>query len=197
MVNVKDTHASRRNVIEAYPEKANLYPLTVEPMPDELFALKHLVRGRMREEVYFERAPGTSPVEVTIGAMRRAIQRAVLAGLKAANYTLSSHSQKIIKKDSNLAPSAVGRSIQIYSSFDWQILHFNSNYYLCLDHRLVVRATLALARLLQMAPGLGLNPHQRIYYKLDGEWGEGKLLGSGPFAMITPRLVRRVISTAR
>jgi hypothetical protein len=179
MANVKTTHASRQDVIDAYPERANLYPLTIEPMPTKLFGLKHLVRGRLREEVYFERAQGTSPVDVTIGAMRRAIQRALLAGLKAANYTLSSHSQKIIKKDSNLAPSAVGRSIQIYSSFDWQILHFNSNYYLCLDHRLVVRATLALARLLQLAPALSLNPHQRIYFKLDGEWDEGKLLGSG------------------
>jgi hypothetical protein len=179
MAILKTSHTLRQNAIDVYPERANLYPLTIEPAPTELFGIKHAVRGKMREEVYFEEVHGAKPVEITIGAMRRAIQRALLDSLKAANYTLSGHSQKIIKKDSNLAPTGVSKSIQIYSSFDWQILYFTSNYYLCLDHRLVVRATLALGRLMQLAPGLSLNPAQRIYFKLNGEWDEGKLLSSG------------------
>jgi hypothetical protein len=77
--------------------------------------------------------------------------------------------------------------LQIFSSFDWQILYFNSHYYLCLDHRLVVRATLALARLLQLDSSLGFVPGQRLYFKLDGEWDEGKLVNIDPDSA---RLVR-------
>jgi hypothetical protein len=163
-------------VVDVYPERANFFPLTVEPFPTQLFGVTHVEQGRTKQHVYFEQVNNSEPLPVTINSMRRAIQYSFLAGLKAANYTLSAHSQKIIKRDSNLAPSAAARSLQIFSSFDWQILHFNSHYFLCLDHRLVVRATLALAGLLQLNPSLGFLPNQRIYFKLNGEWDEGKLM---------------------
>ena len=170
------TSNSPHRVVDVYPERANLYPLTVEPIPTELFRLTHPDRGRTRTDVYFEQVNGSEPLPVTISAMRRAIQHSFLEGLKAAGYTVSAHAQKIIKNDSNLAPSSAARSLQIFSSFDWQILYFNSNYYLCLDHRLVVRAKLALARLLQLDDSLGFIPGQRFYFKMDGEWDEGKLV---------------------
>src|SRR5215216_4739586 len=100
-------------VVDVYPERANLYPLTVEPFPTQLFGVTHLERGRTKQDVYFEQVNDSEPLPVTINSMRRAIQHSFLVGLKAANYTLSAHSQKIIKRDSNLAPSAAARSLQI------------------------------------------------------------------------------------
>lgn len=176
MSNTQILHNAHQRSIDVYPERANLFPLTVEPPPSNLFSIKQTVQGRTREFVFFEQVPNSNPTEVTPKTLCRAIQNCFLEGLKEAKYTVSSHSQKIIKRDSNLAPQIVGKSIQIYSAFDWQVLHFNSNYYLCLEHRLVVRATLALTSLLKLIPSLTFNPEQRAYFKNNGEWDEGKLM---------------------
>ena len=179
MANSRGIQAVRQSIIDAYPERANLYSLSMDPEPDELYSIERQSGGRTREEVYFERTPNSTPVEPTIGNVKRALSRCFIEGVRAAEYAVSNRTSMIIQKTNNYAPVEARKALQIFSSFDWQVIAFHTNYYLSLDHRLTVRASLAFARLLQLVPSLRLNPAQRIFFKLQGEWGEGKLLETG------------------
>src|SRR5882724_5764698 len=138
-----------KSVIDPYPERANLYPLTLEPPPTQLFGIRKTTKGKVREEVYFEPIPGTKPTVATVRDMRRALMRSVIEGLERVGYKISRKFSKIIKTDTNYAPSA-GASLKIYSAFKPQVLYIRGYYYLCLDHQLIIRATLSLASLMRL-----------------------------------------------
>lgn len=173
-----EPHPATNNVIDAYPERANLYPLALNRLPRKLYEVQKTVKGKTREEVYLKPVAGIQPTEPTVRNMRRALTRCVIEGLERAGYKLSRLGSKVVKTDINYAPAA-GKALKIYSAFRLQILYIGGYYYLCLDHQLIVRATLSLASLLKLDRSLRLDSEQRVLLKLETkEWEEGRLLSA-------------------
>jgi hypothetical protein len=159
--------------VDLYSERANLYHLNMNPLPKKL----HLVReekpgGKVREDLYFEPVESSAPVEPTVDNLRRALLRVVLGGLKSAGYKVSRKHARVIKTDVNYAPG--GTALRIHPSFDLKVLQFENVYYLCVDHRLVVRTVLSLAALLAKHSALALNPAQRVLIRGEEDWQDGK-----------------------
>lgn len=189
-----EPHPATNNIIDAYPERANLYPLALNRLPRKLYEVQNTVKGKTREEVYLKPVAGIQPTEPTLRNMRRALTRCVIEGLERAGYKLSRLGSKVVKTDINYAPAA-GKALKIYSAFRLQILYIGGYYYLCLDHQLIVRATLSLASLLKLDRSLRLDSEQRVLLKLEtNEWEEGRLLsadsGSSQLSLTTGNEVR-------
>jgi hypothetical protein len=164
-------------VIEAYPERANLYELTLEPVPAHLYQLQRPDNGKMREEVRFDALDGTTTVPPTIRNVRRALQTAVLEALQEHGYRVRARFALVVNTLENYAPISVRKSLQIYPAFKVDVQYTGSRYYLRVDHQLVVRASISLAALLKLDPDLHLDDAQRAMFRTAGDWGEGRLLG--------------------
>jgi hypothetical protein len=169
------TESSSVNIIDIYPLRANLYPLTLSPRPQSVYELRREVDGEMREEAFLAPIEGAAKIDPVPRNVSRALLKLVMGGFKREGYKVSRKQSKIIKVEKNYAPS--GSPLQIYPSFELRVLCFNDNYYLCVDHHLVVRAVLSLAVLLQKDRSLHLNPAQRALVKVEGEstWDEGRV----------------------
>ncbi len=165
-----------QRTIDAYPEHANLYRLILEPYPSKLYQIRREGPGKAKEEIYFERINGAIPVDSKVPYVRRALQRAITIGLKNAGYKISHKYQQAINTQINYLPGEKG--LKIYPSFKFRVLSFSGTYYLCLDHQLVVRAELSLAKLLKTDMTLQLNPAQRVLLRLEDGWNEGRLVSS-------------------
>jgi hypothetical protein len=76
------------------------------------------------------------------------------------------------------------------------VIDFGGRHYLCLDHRLVVRARLSLASLIRRSRGLQLEPAQRAAYRDRDGWTEGHLLESGPVDSIIRSVTEQEIRIA-
>lgn len=169
---------STSSTIDIYPLRANLYPLSLSPRPHFVYEWRHEVDGTIREEASLEPIADSNKVAAREWNISRALKRMILTGFKNEEYRVSRKSPKIIKVERNYAPT--GSQLQIYPSFELRILCFNDNYYLGVDHHLVVRAALSLATLLSRDNSLRLNPGQRALIKLErGEaWDEGRVIKS-------------------
>src|SRR5438270_8401291 len=117
-----EPHPATNNVIDAYPERANLYPLALNRLPRKLYEVQKTIKGKTREEVYLKPVAGVQPTEPTVRNMRRALTRCIIEGLERAGYKLSRLGSKVVKTDINYAPAA-GRALKIYSAFRLQILY--------------------------------------------------------------------------
>src|ERR1700730_8401200 len=170
--------SSTSNTIDIYPLRANLYPLSLSPRPHFVYEWRHEVDGKVHEEASLEPIADATKTPATVWNISRALKRMILTGFKSEEYRVSRKSPKVIKVERNYAPS--GSQLQIYPSFELRILCFNDNYYLGVDHHLVVRAVLSLATLLTKDNSLQLNPGQRALIKLErGEaWDEGRVIKS-------------------
>src|ERR1043165_8033295 len=167
-------------IIDAYPERANLFALTINSIPKELYRTEREDHGKTREDISFEKVPESKPVASSIKNLRQALRRCFVSGIKSAGYKIGHRELKVVRTDNNLAPVKTADSpLEIYSSFDWRMLFLNGNWYLGLDHRLVVRAAMYLPKLRARFPALHLNPSQRVLFQLNGEWDEGRLLEAG------------------
>lgn len=164
----------KRDSIEMFPERANLYPLSIEPFPTELYKVEREENGKNHEYIFFEKVPDSTLVEPTFYNMRQAIRQAILHGLDASEFPVHSRSSNAIVKK-NLAPSNQ-KAIQIYPSFKWRIIFIGENYYLCLDHRLIVRSILELDKISKSCPSMKLNSSQRLLVKKDETWCEGEFV---------------------
>ena len=168
------------HVIDLYPERTNLFALKIDSIPEELYKTERIERGKTREHVSFENVAGSTPVNPSIKNLKQALRQCFVSGIKGAGYTVGHRELKVVRTDNNLAPVKTSDSpLKIYSSFEWRMLFLNGNWYLGLDHRLVVRAAMYLPKLRARFPALQLDPSQRVLYQFDGEWDEGRLLESG------------------
>ncbi len=197
------------SVIEAYPERANLYRLTLEPEPARLYAIRGEVHGETREEIYFAPVGGAKVVDQSIGNMRRALQGTILAALRRTGYTLSARFPLVVDTSMDYAPG--GKSLQIHPAFNLRIMCFAGSYFMCLDHQLVVRSVLSLASLTKKCSTFQLSTSQRLVVRVHDEWREGILVDLGsdtcrislisgedadvPGVDVIPRLTRTQIST--
>lgn len=166
----------RQGAIDIYPERSNLFQLTIDPLPTELYSISSEIQGKVREEVRFEPTEGSTATDVSIKRMNRAFQSSLLVALKEAKYQVSNRKIRVLKKDKNHAPERSSDSLEIYPSFECQVKCLNSNYYLCLDYRLLIRAPLSLANLANKFPAISYEPFQRVFYRVDGEWNEGRFI---------------------
>ncbi len=163
--------------IDVYPERANLFALTIDSAPKELYKTERQERGKTREDISFEKVAGSKPVPPSLKNLRQALRRCFVTGLKGAGYKVGHRELKVVRTDNNLAPvRASGSPLKLYSSFEWRMLSLNGNWYLGLDHRLVVRAAMFLPKLREKFPALRLDPSQRVLFQSDGDWDEGRLL---------------------
>jgi hypothetical protein len=174
------SHADATNsgrVIDAYPERANLFALTIDSMPKELYKTEREEKGKVREDISFENVAGSRPVTPSLKNLRQALRRCFVSAIKGAGYKVTHRELQVVRTDTNLAPVRTPDSpLEIYSSFDWRVLSIGGNWYLGLDHRLVVRAAMYLPKLRARFPALHLNPSQRVLFQFNGEWDDGRLL---------------------
>lgn len=162
--------------IDLFPQRANLYPLSIDSFPKKLFMLKRKEGNKIKEDIFFEEKEDSETVAPTPKNIRRALRQAFLSGLKNANLPVHSRSLNVINRANNFAPQTAQHALQIYSSFDWRIISFGEKFYLCLDHRLMIRSILTLNSLQKAFPSLALNPSQRLFFKQDNEWQEGNFI---------------------
>lgn len=162
-------------VTNVYPERANLYPLTISSNIENLYLFRQESNNRIREEVYFEEVEGSIKVEPSAHHLRRAITRSILENIKRGVHRVSRRFNTVINVERNYAPS--GTPLRIYPSFKLRVFDINNTFYLCVDHQLVVRAILSLAALVQKDPSFRPNYLQRVLLRTSGEsaWDEAYL----------------------
>lgn len=205
-------HATRDAglVIDAYPERANLFELAFEQVPAQLYVAKRPVNGKTREEMRFTAGDGATAVTASVGNLRRALQSAILEALQEQGYRVRTRFALVVDTSENHAPAPARKGLQIYPAFKINVLAIGGRYYLCIDHQLVVRASISLASLLKVKPELSLDIAQRAMVRLGDDWGEGRLLavdaGQGRLALdsgdevtiaahdIFPRLTRTQVA---
>lgn len=158
----------RRRSVEAYPTRANLYPLTLSPEPTRLFLVRERVGGREHHDIFLDEIVGATVVEPTPFNMRRAIRRLALAALEEAGFKVSSQFPLVVDTSRNLAPPQT--TLTIHPAFDLRVLSFGTNYYLCLNHRLIVRVPLKLAQIADLDSTFQLQPSQRALVRTQGRW---------------------------
>src|SRR5258708_8741326 len=112
-------------VIDVYPERANLFRLSLNHQPVELYAIQTQAFGRTLEEVFFDRRKGSKSVDPTIGNMKRALQRAIVSDQEAVGYKINKRSLAAVNTDTNYAPTT-GKSLQIYAPFNQRVLFYQS-----------------------------------------------------------------------
>lgn len=169
-------YSASEAILDAYPERANLYKLTLEPVPATLYHVRETVGEAAHEKVYFFHVSGATVRTPSVSDVRRAIQSTLMAALGRAGYKVRDKFPLIVDTARNFAPA--GTSLQIYTAFDQTVMYFGGTYYLCLDHHLVVRAALSLSSLTAIDETLQLPAAQRVLFRSNGEWNEDRWIGS-------------------
>ncbi len=164
---------------ESYPERANVYLLTLDPMPTELYLTRETVKGRIREKRSFRFIPGAASMLPSPRNICTALQSTLLEALQSAGYTVREKFTLVVDTKVNYAPDK--KSLRIYPAFRPRIMHFGDCYWLCLDHRLIVRSVMSLAFLERLHTTFSLDASQRVIFRSrDGDgWEEGKWIQAG------------------
>jgi hypothetical protein len=170
--------ARTRGIVEGYPYKANLYRLTLDPMPAELYLVRAQAGRRHREEIHFSPVAGSTVVKPLVRYMRRALQRTIMSALTSCGYKIGGRKRDLIVDAATNHLPARGY-LGIYSAYRVRVLYFSGAYYLCINHHLVERVTTSLASILSSGVRLQLAPSQRVFVKRGGQWDEGRLIASG------------------
>jgi len=155
-------------VIDAYPEYANLFHLDVRPMPDSLHSTQATEHDRNREVFRLGATKSSRPVPATISNVRRALTTTIIDEIRTKGFDVTERFPIVVNKSSNLSPVPAG--LQIYTAFRLQVLHFQGQYFLCLDHRLVARSAIQLNQLYELVPDLHLNTHQKAWVRSNEGW---------------------------
>lgn len=165
-----------RRTYEAYPEKANLYQLVLSHLPTELYVLEEEYLGKTRERVQFAPALGAIEVDPVISDIRRALQNSMLTNLRNAGYKVRDRFPQVINTTVNYVPE--WKFLRIYPAFNLRIMHFGGNYWLCVDHQLIVRSRIYLATIENRTSVLRMNPSQRVLFRNGDVWSAGRLIDS-------------------
>jgi len=164
------------DALEVHPERGNIYALSIDTPPKQLYLVRAEVEGKAVENIYLGEVPGARTVEPTIGNMKRALTTSLISGLAQSGYRLSDRSGMIIDTDTRY--NSGHRSLQIHPAFRLRVMYFNGRYYLCLNHQLAVRSVLSLAQIGEASEGFVASPSQRVYYRSDDGWQEARFVGA-------------------
>lgn len=167
-------------MLELHPYRANLFHLTIEPKPDELFLVSRLVDGKTREIATFVELEGSRRVAPLLRYAKRALLSLILGQIEDAGFGTSKRTPDVIDNSVDLAPE--GALIKIYRSYRTQIRNFGGEFYLCLNHKLVVRSNASIRRLIQINKNLlsEYDASQNVFARIDGEWTLTRLVRTGP-----------------
>lgn len=161
---------------EAYPERANLYQLVLSHLPTELYVLEEEYLGKTREKVQFAPAEGAMAVIPVISDIRRALQNSILTTLRDRGYKVKDRFPQVSNTTVNYVPE--WKFVHIYPAFKLRIMHFGGNYWLCVDHQLIVRSRVPLATIEKRTGALRMNPSQRVLFRNGDIWSAGRLIDS-------------------
>lgn len=87
------------DAIEVHPERGNIYALSIDEPPKQLYLVRAEVAGKAVENIYLGKVPGARAVEPTIGNMKRALTTSIISGLAQKGYRLSDRSEMVIDTD--------------------------------------------------------------------------------------------------
>lgn len=158
--------------VEAYPVRANLYPLTLDPMPMELYIVREVVNNRGRQRTCFDAVPGATIIDPSIRNISTALQSRILEALQHAGFAVREKFALVADTTTNYAPDK--KRFRIYPAYELRIMYFGSSYWLCLDHKLIVRASVSLASIEQLDTMFSLDPQQRVVFRSRDGWDEGR-----------------------
>ena len=161
---------------EAYPERANLYRLVFNHPPVKLYVLEKEDLGKTREVVQFFPAPGATDVVPIISDIRRALQHSLLITLRSADFKVKDRFPQIINTMVNYVPE--WKFFRVHPAFNLQIMHFDGNYWLCVDHQLIVESRISLATIEKQTSTLHMFPSQRVLFRNEAVWSAGRLIDS-------------------
>jgi hypothetical protein len=163
--------------IEAYPERANLYPLTLLPMPRQLYSTRCGPPGHTHEEIVFGFTKDATAVDPTSYYIRQALQQAILRSIQGKpGYRVKTHSLQPLIIDVSRDFSPKQQQLQIVQAYRPRIIEFSGSYWLCLDHHLIERSLLRLDKLEHFDAQFHPLPGQRMLFKQQQSWMTGKLL---------------------
>lgn len=164
------THPS---IVESYPERGNLYRLTLDPMPTELYLAREVVKGKFLEKKTFISISGSTSIVPSTHNICITLQNTILEALQHAGYPpVKKKFALVADTNTNYAPEK--KSLRIYPAFQSRVLCFNDCYWLCLDHQLIVRSVMSLDFLERLNATFSLDSLQRVIFRNQDGWDEGK-----------------------
>jgi hypothetical protein len=175
------------DVVDAYPERGNLYRLQVSPQTPRLYLTVQQMADKRREIVRFRSARGATPVQPSVKNMKRALPSLMVDRAKAAGFKMATRDSlipRIVDSDANLVPQASRRSapkasgLGIYPAYDLQVLFFGGAYFLCVDHHILVRNGYTLSEVTKHDSQFRLEPSQRVFVRTDETWQAAKFLSA-------------------
>lgn len=169
-------YRSTATTVDIYTEHANLFPLTVDPVPQTLYELTTQLRGRSREQVYLSwQEPG---IEVAASPPRlaRALKRAVVDAFRAAGFKVSRDEEFVYDTRQQRRERGAPFLVPL-PAYRFRVLHVGDDLYLCLNHHLVLKNADHLGRLRQLDPLLALRAGQRVHVRDDADgWAQGRFI---------------------
>lgn len=159
---------------EAYPEKANLYQFVFSHPPTELYVLEEEHLGKLRERVLFTSAPGAIAVVPESADIRRALRSSLLVHLRNAGYRVKDSFLQVINTTVNYASE--WPFLRIHPAFNLRVLLFGGDYWLCVDHQLVLQSRVTLAGIETYNKSLHMNPAQRVIFRQNEKFSAGRLI---------------------
>jgi hypothetical protein len=160
--------------IDIYTERANLYPLTVEPVPETLHELTVRDGGRRRRRLSFEWPVRGVEIAASPALVNRALMRSIVGAFQAAGLKVSSDWQFVYDTRERRPDPEAGFLLPSHS-YRVCVLNVGSDVYLTLNHHLSLKNVYHLARLRKLDDQFGLRPGQRVYVRDDnGAWTEGR-----------------------
>jgi hypothetical protein len=134
-------------------------------------------RGRKRRRTYFKPSGDSVPIEARPREVTYALRNSLISALKQAGYRLRDRFAMVVDTSTNYAPR--DSHLDIYPAFTLDVLEFNGQFYLCMDHQLVIRAKLTLASLTRQDIGFQPEAVQRVAFRADSDWTGGELVELG------------------
>lgn len=173
--------------IEAYPERGNLFRLTLSPLPTQLYMRRVERGGKPREEISFVPTPEAVEVVPTVKNVKRALHATLMERVERSCFQVSKRNPGrplIAVPSTSYAPSLTSGvahggtpPFEVYPAYETTIMRFGSDYYLCIEHHLHVRTVLSLARIQQRDRSFTPDVSQRVVVKYDGLWQAGRYAG--------------------
>lgn len=173
------------DVVDAYPERANLYRLDLDPAPERLYLLPARQPTR-RETVRFTPTDGAQEVPLTIKYLKRAMETAILERVNGSVFKISSLSSlrfplivdtthRHVLPGKRIGAGSPSTRLDIYSAYTTRVMRFGEYYYLCVDHHLLNRTHISLAYIEGKVRGFHPDQGQRVFVREDATWVTGRL----------------------
>lgn len=174
-------HSVPDPIIDVYPERANLYPITLQPVPTTLYLVRREERGRVREDIRFVRVADAEPVNGESHYIRWGIRGRVLATLRKNGFQINEERFSDIVLDTT-KNHARQKRLRIYPAYEFRILDIGGRFFLCIDHHLKTQLLLSLDALRARNDSFLPYSSQRVFCRRSPgeEWIEGAFVAATP-----------------